>query len=339
MNEPNEKQWTAIAERHEDAQGFYGVVTTGILCVFGCPSRTPLRENARVFDSIAEGLQQGFRLCKRCLSKTENLARVEELCTTMVEKELSVTELAEFAQLSPRHLQRLFKSTLGITPKQFQTQHRLATFQNQVKSGARLIDAVYASGFGSPSRLYDALNAWRPSLASSADSEDVFFAIDSFLDESLIFAQTLHGLCFAGFYQCEETAIQALRDAFPTATHHRVMSAQLEPIQSAFQLAKTVDFSALRSLSLDIRGTAFQARVWASTRNLPVGARVSYQAIADQLDLPFHARAVANALSKNKIALAIPCHRVVPASGGEGGYRWGVSLKSKLLALEEDSSS
>lgn len=327
-----------MLERTRQDDFCYGVVTTGIVCRTGCPSRPPRRDNVRFFSSVGQALMAGYRPCKRCLGRQDALSLVAGFCREL-EEGAGIAELARRHELSERHVQRMFRTVLGTSPKQFQINRRIERFLSGVRSGARIVDAAYEAGFPSMSRLHEQLKR-RTGLSPTQHREltmstPIFYAIDDTSIGTLLLAQTVKGLCFAGFYDNRQLAEAAMRREFPDAETVGVGRRQLEPIASAFDAALSGDFDALERLPLDVRGTAFQRAVWSTARKVPAGVRVSYGELARRLDRPDAARAVARALAGNRIAMAIPCHRVVPAAGtSPGGYRWGPERKADLLSLE-----
>ncbi|MEJ2086918.1 MAG: methylated-DNA--[protein]-cysteine S-methyltransferase [Gammaproteobacteria bacterium] len=334
----DEHKWRAVLERAPQKQFCYAVVTTGVVCRTACPSRPPRRDNVRFFDSVGQAMAAGYRPCKRCLGREDNVAVVTSLCHEL-EDGARIDELAHRHDMSTRHLQRLFKSALGVSPKQYQIDRRVERFLSGVRNGQRVVDAAYEAGFPSMSRLHEQLKR-RTGLSPTQHREltmctPIFFAIEDTALGTLLLAQTVKGLCFAGFYDERGPAKAALAREFPEAETVEVDARQLEPIASAFDAALSGDFDGLERLPLDVRGTAFQQAVWDAARTVPPGTRISYSEIARRLDHPKAARAVAGALASNRIAMAIPCHRVVPANGSSaGGYRWGSPRKADLLARE-----
>jgi len=335
----DEQRWRSVANRIPQDDFLYGVVTTGIVCDTGCPSRAPRRENVRYFDDLADALAAGFRPCRRCLGKSDDCALVALMCRDL-EAGAGVAELAAKHGLTTRHVQRLFRAVLGLSPKAFQIEFRIQSFLSLVRRGASVTDACYAAGFPSPSRLSEQIRARTGLTAgthkSSGIQEPVFYAIcDTPLGLALL-AQTVTSLCFAGFYDSVEAAGTAIEAEFPRAERIPVAPDQVEPIAGAFAAAVSGEFRHLARLPLVIRGTAFQRAVWDAARSIPPGTQVTYADLAARIGRPTATRAVANALGQNRIALAIPCHRVVPAQigKGNGGYRWGAGRKAALLASE-----
>lgn len=336
-------RWRALLERTAQDTFCYAVVTTGIVCRTGCPSRPPRRENVRFFETVGQALAAGYRPCKRCLGREDNVVLVADVCRELDEGN-RIAELAERHGLSTRHLQRTFKTVLGISPKQYQIERRIGRFLAAVRDGDRIVDAAYEAGFPSMSRLHEQFKR-RTGLSPTQHRElimctPIFYAVEETSIGTLLLAQTVRGLCFAGFYENRDLAETALQREFSDAETIAVESDQLEPIASAFEAALSGNFDPLEGLPLDVRGTAFQRMVWNAAREVPRGRRISYGELARALDRPGAARAVAGALASNRIALAIPCHRVVPGSGAsEGGYRWGSERKADLLARETRPSA
>ncbi len=339
MQITDEQRWRSVVNRAPQDDFLYGVVTTGIVCDTRCPSRPPRRENVRYFEDLADALAAGFRPCKRCLGKSDDCALVAGMCRDL-EAGAGVAELATHYGMSPRHVQRIFQSVLGLTPKAFQIEARIQRFLSLVRQGASITEACYAAGFPSPSRLNEQLRARTGLTASELKSrsieEPVFYAISDTPLGLALLAQTVTSLCFAGFYDSASSAATAMENEFPRAERVPVAPDQIEPIAGAFAAAVSGEFKHLARLPLEVRGTAFQRAVWDAARQIPPGGQVTYADIAARIGRPTATRAVANALGQNRIALAIPCHRVVPAQTGKGsgGYRWGADRKAALLASE-----
>ncbi|MGE0622078.1 MAG: bifunctional transcriptional activator/DNA repair enzyme AdaA [Pseudomonadales bacterium] len=341
MNMPitDEQRWRSVVNRIPQDDFLYGVVTTGVVCDTGCPSRAPRRENVRYFEALADALAAGFRPCRRCLGKSDDCALVARMCGDL-EAGAGVAELAEQHGMTPRHVQRLFRTVLGLSPKAFQIESRIQRFLSLVRQGTSVTEACYAAGFPSPSRLNEQLRSrtglTAGELRSSSIEEPVFYAISHTPLGLVLLAQTVTALCFAGFYDSAAAAEAAMAAEFPDAERIPVAADQIEPIAGAFAAAMSGQFEHLGRLPLEVRGTAFQRAVWDAARGIPPGRQVSYADLAARIGRPSATRAVANALGQNRIALAIPCHRVVPAQTGRGsgGYRWGAERKAALLAAE-----
>ncbi len=322
----------------------YGVVTTGIYCRLGCPSRRPNPRNVRYFGSPAEAERAGYRSCKRCRPDSKEapdprLRIALEACRMIEEAEtpLSLGELAAAAGLSPFHFQRLFKSVVGVTPKQYAMEKRSNRLRRQLRDGRGITAALYEAGFSSTSRFYEnaaATLGMRPSeYRSGAPGEPIRFAVvRSYLGPVLV-AATERGICAIEFGPSANALRDRLRARFPKAKLRGPDPELREEVAGVLSLLDEPR-EGRPALPLDIRGTSFQRRVWQTLSRIPAGSTATYGEIAARIGRPKAARAVAQACAANPVAVAIPCHRVVRADGGPGGYRWGVERKKKLLERE-----
>jgi AraC family transcriptional regulator of adaptative response/methylated-DNA-[protein]-cysteine methyltransferase len=343
-----ERCWEALVahDRSSDGRFFTGVLTTGIYCKPSCPSRRPLRRNVRFYATSAEAERDGLRPCLRCRPlDTEDRAtqKVGDLCRHIEanpDAPLALRDLAERAGLSPFHLQRTFKSIVGITPKQFAEAARLRTFKARLKEGRNVTTALYDAGYGSSSRVYERAdtrlgmtpNQYRQ---HGRDVAITYVAIESPLGLMMIGA-TDRGLCFVQFGEAEQELLNALKLEYPAATFEP-MPEPRDPEFAKWIEALTQHLAGTRpnlDLPLDIRGTAFQTIVWTYLQSIPYGEVQSYSEVAAGIGQPAAARAVARACAGNKIAIAIPCHRVIRATGELGGYRWGLPRKRALIDRE-----
>ena len=323
---------------------FYGVDTTGIYCRRGCPSRRPNPRNVRYFGTPAEAERAGFRSCKRCRPDSPEapdprLRIALEACRSIEEAETppSLRELASVASLSPFHFQRLFKSIVGVTPKQYAMEKRSDRLRRQLRDGRAISPALYEAGFASSSRLYESAAAtlgMRPSeYRSGAPGEPIRFAVvPSYLGPVLV-AATARGICAIEFGRSADALKGRLRARFPKA---KLRGPDPGLRKAVARVLSFLDEPRKRrpALPLDVEGTSFQRRVWQALSRIPAGSTVTYAEIAARIGRPMAARAVAQACAANPVAVAIPCHRVVRADGGPGGYRWGVERKKKLLERE-----
>lgn len=349
MYSTDQQRWEALAERDSAADGafVYGVVTTGICCRPGCASRLPNRENVRFFETYRDAEQAGFRLCKRCdPSDPEKRAMhreaVSQACKLIEESEdaPSLSDLAGAAGYSPSHFHRLFKRAVGLTPKQYATAVRSERVRDSLQTGSTVTDAIYEAGFASSSRFYDEAAStlgMKPSeYRGRGRGARICFAIAPCYLGWILVAATSKGVCAVDFGDDPEAMEQNLRARFSRA---KFVDADPSLMAWVAQILAFLDSPGDPfDVPLDIRGTAFQQRVWLALRELPPGSTASYGDVAARIDSPNAARAVAQACASNRIAVAIPCHRVVRSDGGLGGYRWGVERKRKLLAREADAS-
>ncbi|HLB13681.1 MAG TPA: bifunctional DNA-binding transcriptional regulator/O6-methylguanine-DNA methyltransferase Ada [Burkholderiales bacterium] len=340
------ERWRALARRDAAADGrfVYAVKTTGVFCRPSCPSRRPLARNVVYFDTPGAAERAGFRPCRRCHPERElsprddTLARVRASCRAIETAEAPprLTALAAAAGLSRFHFQRLFKREVGVTPREYYVAHRRERFQRALAAGESVDAAVYGAGFGSASRVYeraDALLGMSPAVyARGAAGEQIRCGFARSALGWIAVAATDRGVCAIELGSGRAALAERLAERFPRAA--------IDAADSSLgtYLAAIVAFierpaQALR-LPLDIRGTAFQQRVWRALQSVPPGETTSYGALARSVGRPAAARAVARACATNPVALAIPCHRAIAADGSSGGYRWGVQRKRALLERE-----
>lgn len=341
--------WNAVSarDRSHDGRFLYGVVTTGVYCRPSCPSRLPLRRNVRFFERADEARAAGLRPCKRCrpddAATDPATERIHELCRWMrahSAQTLSLSALARRAHLSPFHFQRRFKAVTGVSPRQYLETCRLEALKDGLRDGASVTSAIYDAGFGSPSRVYEGIGSKlgmtpKTYRAGGAGVEISWASAVTPLGTVLMGA-TDRGLCFVQFGSSEDELVAQLRSEFPGALLAPMpgpRSAQFE----AWMRALSAHFEggpAGADLPLDLRGTAFQMQVWRYLQTIPAGAVQSYAEVAHGIGRPSAVRAVARACASNRVAVLIPCHRVIRGDGGLGGYRWGLERKRALLDQE-----
>jgi AraC family transcriptional regulator of adaptative response/methylated-DNA-[protein]-cysteine methyltransferase len=341
----DQERWQAVVEHDAafDGKFFFGVMTTGVFCKPSCKCRQPLRRNVRFFESAAEAEKAGLRACLRCkptLGADRALAKVCEYIRQRSEQRLPLEELAKVAGLSPFHFQRSFKAVTGVTPKQYQEACRLEALKGALRGQGRVTDAVYEAGFGSSSRVYERADTrlgMTPGeyRAGGKGTRISYAAADSPLGRMMIGA-TDRGICFLQFAGSDEELLEMLRREYPAAQ----ISAMPEPYSADFQdwmdaLRGYLEGSRVGlDLPVDVQATAFQMKVWRYLQSIPVGEVASYAEVAKGIGQPGAARAVARACATNRVALAIPCHRVIRGTGELGGYRWGLELKRALIDRE-----
>jgi AraC family transcriptional regulator, regulatory protein of adaptative response / methylated-DNA-[protein]-cysteine methyltransferase len=345
-----EQCWAAVVSRDAgaDAAFVYAVRTTGVYCRPGCASRLPRRENVAFYanPTVAEGA--GFRPCKRCRpneasSGERHLAAIGRACALIRARDAlpSLAELANAAGISPFHFHRVFKEITGTTPREWGKAHRLDRFAARLDSGESVADAVYAAGFGASSRAYEAaptgLGMTPAARRHGGRGETIrFTTVRTALGWALV-AATNRGICMTALGDERASLEGELRRRFPAALiwpADAALTAWAEQIVSFITRPdKELD------LPLDIRGTAFQAQVWRALQKIPPGRTATYSEIAAALGRPKSVRAVAQACASNKLAVLVPCHRVVRSDGELAGYRWGIERKRALIARERDAAA
>ena len=272
---------------------------------------------------------------------TQTVQQVASFIERNLEGDLSLARLGREAGLSPFHLQRSFKAAMGVTPKQYAEACRLRTLRANLRAGEAVLDSVYASGFGSASRVYERAGArlgMTPAQYRRGGSHiEISFVVVSTAYGPLAIAATDRGLCFVRFGDSASALEAELRNEFQGASFTRVREPWPEPLREwiASLRGQLLAGAPSPDLPLDIRATAFQAKVWRYVASIPKGETRTYAEVAEGIGIPKAARAVGNACARNPVAIAIPCHRVIRASGDLGGYRWDLKRKKALLALEK----
>jgi AraC family transcriptional regulator of adaptative response/methylated-DNA-[protein]-cysteine methyltransferase len=341
-----DSRWRAVQRRDRAADGtfVYSVRTTGVYCRPSCAARLPRRENVIFHATCAEAERAGFRPCKRCRPNAPALAEahatvVARACRLIEQAEEPPTldALAQAAGMSRFHFHRVFKAVAGVTPRAYVAGDRAKRVREELASRDTVTQAIYGAGFNSNGRFYAAapgLLGMTPSEFRRGGSGNVIrFAVGQCSLGAILVAATDKGVCAIEFGDDPERLVRGLQDRFPKA--------QLLGGDQDFDrlVAKVVGFVEAPAqgldLPLDIRGTAFQQRVWKAIRAIPAGATASYRDLAKRLGAPKAVRAVAQACAANGIAVAIPCHRVVRTDGSPSGYRWGVARKRALLTREK----
>lgn len=343
--ECDDVRWEAVCRRDKQADGtfVYAVSTTGVYCTPSCASRMPRRENVRFFDSAEEAEAAGFRPCKRCRQggisrEAWQRSLIERACQqiALAEKAPSLNALAQAVGVSPFHFHRLFKAQLGITPKAYATALRAQRVRASLSANVPVMQAALAAGFASSTQFYgasDQLLGMAPQRFKQKGKGMVIqFAVGRCSLGDILVAESQRGVCAILLGDDAQTLLDELQTLFANAT--------LKGGDTAFEqrMGQVVGFidtpgSAL-SLPLDISGTAFQLRVWQALREIPPGTTLSYRDLADKIGQPDAVRAVAGACAANRLAVAIPCHRVIRRDGGLSGYRWGIDRKRQLLENE-----
>ena len=341
----SDPRWASIITRDASADGkfYYAVRTTGVYCRPSCAARQARPENVQYYESGAEAERAGFRPCKRCKPdqpsiSEQNAAKVAKACR-LIEQSLeapSLTRLAKYAGMSIYYFHRVFKSITGLTPNDYAAAHRNQRLRISLGKSNTVTDAIYEAGFNSSSRFYErtknALGMTPSKFRSGGRETDIYFAIGEFSLGSILVAQSTKGVCSILIGDDPGPLVRALQDQFPNAN--------LIGNEPGYEelVAKVVGFIESHGvgldLPLDIRGTAFQQRVWKALQQIPPGSTATYSEIAEKIGFPRAARAVARACATNVLAVAIPCHRVIRSDGALSGYRWGIQRKQALLERE-----
>ncbi len=337
-------RWVRILARDKAADGtfWYSVVTTGVYCRPSCPSRACNPGNVVIHDSLEAARATGCRACLRCRpddpSDSAATAKVAQACRLIDEAEQapSLADLADALGLSPQHLHRLFKAATGVTPRAYAGARRAARLRERLDGDGTVTEAIHEAGYGSSARFYaeaqDVLGMTPRRYRAGGAGEALRFATGTCSLGAILVAASGRGIAAILIGDDPDRLVRELRDRFSRA--------QLVGGDPAFDalLAQVVAFVETPSvgldLPLDIRGTAFQQRVWQALRQIPPGSTASYAAVAARIGAPGAVRAVAGACAANALAVAIPCHRVVRHDGGLSGYRWGPERKRALLDRE-----
>ena len=345
MNDP---RWASVVSRDPAADGqfVYSVKTTGVYCRPSCASRPARPENLQFHATCADAERAGFRACKRCKPGQPSLveqhaAKVAAICRVIEEAETapSLRELAERAGLSTYYFHRVFKTATGLTPKAYAAAHRARRVRSELDQSGTVTDAIFGAGYNSGGRFYEKSNevlGMTPSTyRAGGASTEMRFAVGECSLGSILVAASERGVCAIFLGDDPDALARDLQDRFPRAV--------LIGGDEAFEeiVAKVVGFVEAPGLGLDlpldVRGTAFQQRVWQALGKIPAGSTASYTEMAKRIGSPKSVRAVAQACAANAIAVAIPCHRVVRNDGALSGYRWGVERKRALLEKESNT--
>jgi len=339
-NAIDDNRWDAVAGRQRDARFVFAVRTTNIYCRSGCPSRLPSRRNVLAFDDAAAARRAGFRACKRCApddvaADADRVRLIQRACTLLdTDAAPALADVARSIGLSRFHFQRVFRDVVGITPGEYRRARRQERLAARLASGAPVTEALQDAGFGSPSRAYeeDTVGMLPSRYRTGGNGERIAYATATSALGVVLVAATPRGVCAIELGDDEAAVVDALAQRFPHAERVAEPGALREALVAVLRYVEAPRDGLV--LSLDVRGTAFQRRVWRALRALQIGETTTYSALAAALGSPRAARAVAAACAANPLALAIPCHRVVRSDGDLAGYRWGVARKRALLARE-----
>ena len=341
-----EARWQALSDRNREADGHfvYAVKTTGIYCAPSCPSRQPNRQNVEFFADAAQAEAADYRPCKRCrqgrLSLQQQYSQqVEQACRLLenAEKTPKLEEIASQAGLSAWHFHRIFKTFTGLTPRAYAIAKRQQRVRETLVASSSITDAILDAGYASNGNFYAhspaSLGMTPRAYRAGGKGMAVWFAIGRCSLGDILVAESPRGICAILLGDSPQALIESLQDHFP---HAQLLGNDAD---FEYRVATVVGFvdqpAAELSLPLDIRGTAFQQRVWHALRTIPPGETLSYSQVAERIGSPKAVRAVAGACAANLLAVAIPCHRVVKNDGNISGYRWGVARKKSLLEKEQ----
>ena len=339
-------RWKALAARDRAADGtfVYGVTSTGVYCRPSCPSRRPRADRVRFFDTTHEARQAGFRACKRCRPDTVGLAqpgvdavrRVSAYLAMHADESVTLAHLARVASMSPHHLQRRFKALVGLSPREYQAAVRADRLRASLRRGRDVTSAIYEAGYGSPSRVYESAPTGKGMTPSAYRRHGAGMRIGYSIVPSpigrVLVAATEHGVCAVKIGDTDASLVRDLRQEYSAAEVTANTAPRSEWVKAIADHLRG-DRSPL-DLPIDVTATAFQWKVWRALQQIPAGETRAYAEVARRIGKPRAIRAVANACASNPVALVVPCHRVVPSSGGVGGYRWGAERKKRLLATE-----
>jgi len=340
--------WQGVLKRDSRYDGicFYGVISTFIYCRLHCPSKKPKFENVRFFFGKEGAEKAGFRPCRRCrpdqagepgtneiVSKILTVCRYIETCDYAPR----LDELSQKVNLSSFHLQRIFKKTLGISPRNYVDMHRQQRLKKALKAGDGVALAIYEAGYGSSSRLYEIssryLGMTPKAYKDNGKGQRIYYSIVKCPLGLLLLAATKMGICAVRIGDSHRVLVDELESEFNNAEIAEADSKLSEWAQMLIDYL--AGSSPWPTLPFDVKATAFQRSVWDRLRTIPEGQTMFYSEIAAAIGQPKATRAVARACATNPVALVIPCHRVVPKTKGTGGYRWGAERKRKLLAMEK----
>jgi AraC family transcriptional regulator of adaptative response/methylated-DNA-[protein]-cysteine methyltransferase len=343
-------RWEAVLARDPQADGrfCYAVVTTGVYCRPTCPARRPKPEHVRFYATASQAEAAGYRPCKRChpdrSAATEaRAALVATVCRAIenAEQPPTLKALARQARMSPFHLHRLFKAATGITPKAYARAHRARAVRTALIHGGTVTEAIHEAGYNASGHFYaesKAMLGMTPRAYRAGGAEAIIrFALGQCSLGAILVAASQQGICAIALGDDPAALLRDLEERFPRAT---LLGGNADFERLVAQVVGLVETPGLGlDLPLDIRGTAFQQRVWQALQRIPAGTTASYAEIARRIGAPGSHRAVARACAANALAVAIPCHRVVRTDGGLAGYRWGLARKQALLAREAAQSA
>jgi AraC family transcriptional regulator of adaptative response/methylated-DNA-[protein]-cysteine methyltransferase len=338
--------WSAVEQRDAlyDGQFVFAVSSTMIYCRPSCPSRRPSRANVTFFAECDDAERAGYRACLRCHpreSETPNATAIQSARLYLnrnADRAVSLAELATHVGLSVSYLQRSFKRAVGMSPKQYQDAQRVGLFKLRLRAGDTVSRATYEAGFGSSSRVYersDAMLGMTPaSYRRGGAGVRITYTIADAPVGRVLVATTQRGVCAVELGESDVEVERALRQDFPQATLERSDETHHTWVRAVLDRVRDPVHTRTNLIPLDVDGTAFQWQVWKALQEIPAGERRSYREIAEAIGRPNATRAVARACATNRLAVVVPCHRVVRENGELSGYKWGVDRKRRLLDEE-----
>lgn len=342
----SDPRWLKVRAREKGADGdfVYSVRTTGVYCRPSCAARPARPENVAFHMMPSDAERAGFRPCMRCKPNANAPSHADAITAACrlietADEAPTLAELATRAGLSPHHFHRVFKAATGVTPRAYAAAHRTSRVRDGLKDARTVTEAIYDAGYNSGSRFYEQSNAalgMTPKVFRAGGAkEEVRFAVGQCSLGAVLVGATDKGVCAITFGDDPEILVRDLQDRFSRANIVGGDEAFERTVAKVVALVETPEKGF--DLPLDVRGTAFQRRVWEALRTIPVGKTASYADVAEKIGSPKAVRAVANACANNSLAVAIPCHRVVRKSGAlaDGGYRWGIARKQALLVREK----
>ncbi len=343
--------WKAVLDRDPSKDGafVFAVRTTGIFCRPSCPARRPNRQNVEFFADPGAARSAGYRPCRRCRPESTDVFDPVAMARTLVETDPAAGTLAELAKrvgLSPGHLQRRFKARFGISPRELASAGRAQRLKTALRRSGTVTQATYEAGYNSSSRVYDSaaatLGMTPAEYAKGGEGKRIRHAVVSSDKGLVLIAVTVRGVCAVLLGRTEAELTDSLAKEFPKAMLERVdLGADTFLRAIVDRVAEEVGGRPPTgdSVPLDLRGTEFQLRVWKALLEIPRGEQRSYTQVAQAIGRPRSVRAVANAIGSNRLAVVVPCHRVIRGDGSLGGYRWGLPVKQRLLDAERRPAS
>ncbi len=345
-------RWVSVCRRDRAADGrfVYSVATTGVFCRPSCAARLPRPENVAFHADAAAAIRAGFRPCKRCrpdlpARAEREAALIAAACRHIEAAETPppLAELAAAAGLSTHHFHRLFRRVAGLTPKAYAEAERQRRVRTGLARRVSITETLYAAGFGSSGRFYAAapalLGMTPGAYRAGGAGERIVYAAGACALGSVLAAATDRGLCAILLGDAVPALVAELRSRFPGARSEPAGPDFAAALATVVRLVDDPAGAPAPALPLDIRGTVFQRQVWQALQGIPPGTTVTYTELARRVGRPHAVRAVAGACAANRLAVAVPCHRVVAASGDLAGYRWGVARKQALIERERAAAA